>query len=124
MGTLKFTKQQRISTRAVYQEILKNGKKVSDGLFRITLSFNPNQSRPKLGIIVSKKIGPAVSRSRIKRVIREIFRLNQNLIVAEINLVVIAKPDCITQEYREIEKSLLKLLDRVNGIKKNVVANR
>jgi len=124
MGRLTFTKQQRISTRAEFQTILKDGKKVSDRFFRIAVIINPNQSRPKLGIIVSKKVGAAVYRNRIKRVVRESFRLNQNQIVSGTNLVVIAKPDSINQGYWEIEKSLIKLLDRVNGIKKNIVANR
>jgi ribonuclease P protein component len=124
MGTLKFTKQQRISTRAEFQKILKNGKKASDGFFRIAIILNPNQNNPKLGIIVSKKIGSAVKRNRIKRVVREIFRLNQTKIISGTNLVVIAKPDCVNKTYQEIEKSLIKLLDRTTGIQKNVVVNR
>ena len=124
MGDLKFTKQQRISTRAEYQSIYKNGIKAGDGFFRIIISRNPRQTRPKLGIIVSKKVGPAVTRNRIKRMVREIYRLNQKKITAEIKLVVIAKPECITQKYQDIEQSLFKLLDRVDGLKKDIVANR
>jgi ribonuclease P protein component len=124
MGDLKFTKQQRIYRSAEYQAILKTGIKVSDRFFRIALSRNPQQISPKLGIIVSKKVGPAVTRNRIKRAVREIFRLNQNVITADLNLVVIAKPDCVTLKYQDIERSLIKLIDRVNGIKKNIVVNR
>ncbi|MDI6782891.1 MAG: ribonuclease P protein component [bacterium] len=118
MGTLKFTKQQRISTGAEFQAILKYGKKASDGYFRIAVILRPEQTRLKLGIIVSKKVGSAVERNRIKRVVREIVRLHQIQIVAGTNLVVIAKPDCVNKKYWEIEKSVVKLLDRVNGIKK------
>jgi ribonuclease P protein component len=124
MGDLKFTKQQRISTSAEYQAILKNGIKVSDRFFRIAVSRNPQQSSAKIGIIVSKKVGPAVTRNRVKRIVREIYRLNQRNITADLNLVVIAKPDCVTRKYQEIEQSLFKLIDRVNGFKKNIVANR
>jgi ribonuclease P protein component len=124
MGDLKFTKQQRIYRSAEYQAILKSGIKVSDRYFRIAVNRNPGQPNSKLGIIVSKKVGPAVTRNRIKRMVREIYRLNQKNITGDLNLVVIAKPECVTQKYQDIERSLIKLLDRVNGIKKNIVANR
>lgn len=124
MDKLKFTKQQRISTGAEYQEILKNGKKASDSYFRIIAVIKPEQIDRKIGIIVSKKVGTAVNRNRIKRVVREIFRLNQKQIAIGTNVVVIAKPDCVNKKYWDIEKSLKQLLDRVNVIQKNIVANR
>jgi ribonuclease P protein component len=124
MGDLKFTKQQRIYRSAEYQAILKSGIKVSDRYFRIAVNRNPGQPNSKLGIIVSKKVGPAVTRNRIKRMVREIYRLNQKNITGDLNLVVIAKPECVIQKYQDIERSLIKLLDRVNGFKKNIVANR
>ncbi|MFB3895910.1 MAG: ribonuclease P protein component [bacterium] len=124
MGDFKFSKQQRIYRNAEYQTILKTGMKSGDRFFRVAISRNPRQSNPKLGIIVSKKVGIAVIRNRIKRMVREIFRLNQNTITAEANIVVIAKPDCVTLPYQDIEKSLLTLIDRVDGIKKDIVANR
>lgn len=124
MGDFKFTKSQRIYRSAEYQTILKTGIKAGDRFFRIAATRNPRQSNPRLGIVVSKKVGIAVIRNRIKRMVREIFRLNQNQITAELNLVVIAKPECVSQKYQDFEESLLKLIDRVNGIKKNIVANR
>ncbi|MCX7918489.1 MAG: ribonuclease P protein component [bacterium] len=116
MKRFKFTKQQRITTRAEYQAILQQGKKVSDNNFRIAVAFNSEIKKPKLGIIVSKKIGTAVERNRIKRRVREIFRLNQHNFVAGTKLIIIAKPECVTKKYQELERSILTLLARVNGV--------
>ena len=49
-------------------------------------------SRPaRLGLVVTKKIGCAVERNRVKRVCRECFRLWPELVPAGIDLIVIAK---------------------------------
>ena len=118
MARLKFAKHQRISTSAEYQDILKTGKKFSDNNFRIAVAFHAELEKPKLGVIVGKKNGSAVYRNRIKRIVREIFRLHQENIIPGTNLVVIAKPDSIDKTYSDIEQSIISLLDRANGLKK------
>ena len=116
MERLRFTKGQRIRKGIEFREITQKGVKASNRFFRIAAVSKPNQTKPRLGIVVSKKTGNAVQRNRIKRIIREIFRLYQENIIPGLNVVVIAKKDCVASKYRDIEPALYQLL---NDIKVN-----
>jgi ribonuclease P protein component len=45
----------------------------------------------RLGVTVTRKVGSAVERNRVKRVVREAFRLDPGLLPAGVDLIVIAK---------------------------------
>lgn len=70
----------------------------------------PNQiGKPRLGVTVSKKVSRlAVQRNRVKRMIRESFRLSQ-FSIPFMDIVVIAKPQCAMQESAELRQDLNKL---------------
>lgn len=50
-----------------------------------------NQNSAKLGITVSKRVGNAVARNHIKRIVREVFRANKGALAPFMDTVVIAK---------------------------------
>jgi ribonuclease P protein component len=55
--------------------------------------IRPNErSQTRLGITVTKKIGKAVKRNRIKRLVREYFRLNKHQLRQGCDILVIARP--------------------------------
>ncbi len=55
-----------------------------------------------MGLVVGRKVGGAVSRNRIKRLIREFFRLNKEKIPESSDLIVLAKKDIRIKGYREV----------------------
>ncbi len=57
----------------------------------------------RLGIVAARTTGNAVVRNRIKRLCRESFRLSPELLPAEIDLVVIAKPGAAKLGLREVQ---------------------
>jgi len=69
-----------------------------------------NQHRKnRLGISVSKKVGNSVVRHRITRLVRESYRLNENLFDSNLDIVVVARAAAKGKGYREIESALMHL---------------
>ena len=65
---------------------------------------------PRLGLIVSKKVSKkAVERNKLKRRLREIFRLNQNSLDS-FDIVIIAKQNAADCTYTDLEKNFIKAL--------------
>ena len=75
----------------------------------------PNDLEWRVGMAVTKKIGKAVVRNRVKRVLRECFRLNQTLIPPALDLVIVPKrhlkPERLTLTSATLE--ILPLLDAI-----------
>lgn len=87
---LAFTKADRIRTASDFRNLSRQGKRHFSDYFIIV--FRKNQfSRSRLGITVSKKVGKAVTRNRIKRIIREFFRSNKTVLPVGADINVIAR---------------------------------
>ena len=77
----------------------------------------PNgQQASRLGITVTRKVGGAVVRNRIKRRLREIFRRWQELSPSEaLDIVLHARPSAARASFGELEREATKLLERICG---------
>jgi ribonuclease P protein component len=69
---------------------------------------------PRVGIITTRRLGNAVVRNRIRRRIREIFRLNQHRIKEGYWVVTIARVSSVFTSYRELERDWLRLAERAS----------
>lgn len=63
----------------------------------------------RLGISVSKKVGNSVVRHRLTRLIRESYRLNEDMFNSGLDIIVIARSGAKGKGYREISGALLHL---------------
>ncbi|WP_278926656.1 ribonuclease P protein component [Staphylococcus auricularis] len=97
-------KAYRIKKNSDFQNIYKNGKSVANRQFVIYSKEN-NASHFRLGISVSKKLGNAVTRNRIKRGIRENFKVHKADIHAK-DIIVIARQPAKNMSTLEIQSSL------------------
>lgn len=70
---LLFRKKYKIKKKIEIKFLLKNSKKISCEYYNIFYSHSRNEN-DRLAILVSKKVGNAIERNKIKRIIREIFR--------------------------------------------------
>ena len=65
--------------------------------------------RNRLGISVSKKVGNSVVRHRVTRLVRESYRLHENIFNSGLDIVVVARKSAAFVGYAEIESALLHL---------------
>jgi ribonuclease P protein component len=68
----------------------------------------------RLGITVSTKVGGAVQRNRIRRRLKEIYRLNEDKLVPGYDIVIVARVKSRYAEYRELEQSVISLFRKLN----------
>lgn len=74
-----------------FQSIYRGGTSHANRLLVMYVTEN-EQGVNRIGISVSKKVGNSVVRHHITRLIREIFRLNNDRIKAGVNIIVVARP--------------------------------
>ena len=91
-----------------FQNVYANGKSFANKyLVMYVLENNLNKNR--IGISVSKKVGNSVIRHRITRLIRESYRLQEDVFNSSLDIVVIARSTAREVGYKEIESALLHL---------------
>lgn len=105
MSTGRFARQNRLLTPAQFKHVFAHAKKLSDRY--ITILVRPNQlPYSRLGLAIAKRnIKTAVARNRIKRIVRESFRLHQDEILGW-DIVVMAKPVASVAENPQLFQSL------------------
>jgi len=101
MKTCSFGKDERIRKRKDYLKTYRNGTRIDSKNFIIILSRNQSGTK-RLGITVTKKIGNSVKRNRIKRLLREFFRLNKNKLPDLQDIVIIVKKEIPSLKYQDV----------------------
>jgi len=64
----------------------------------------------RLGVVLSLKVGPAVFRSRARRLLREAFRRHQHEFRSPVALILVARPSIAGKPFAFVERDLLRLL--------------
>lgn len=119
----RFRRSDRLLQRRDFQRVAREGRRVSSRSFVIlvapTAVISKNSPRcpraRRLGITVSRKVGNAVVRNRVKRGVREWFQHQRELLVRGIDLVVIARPDAARLKVHEIHGVLSCMLELEPG---------
>ena len=97
-----------------FQAVYRNGKSKANRCFVMIIKKNDTSSN-RVGISVSKKVGNSVIRHHLTRLIRESYRLHEEMFNSGLDIVVIARESAKDRKYKEIESALLHL-GKINGI--------
>jgi ribonuclease P protein component len=81
-----------------------SGLRVRTAHFILVVVKRPDPGPSRLGLVVSRKVGNAVARNRVKRRVRELFRTWDGLLTAGVDLVLIAGPGSATLSLEEVRR--------------------
>lgn len=91
-----------------FSNVYRNGKSYGNK-YLVMYVLENNSDRNRLGISVSKKVGNSVVRHHITRLVRESYRLHENIFNSGLDIVVVARKNAASVGYAEIESALLHL---------------
>ena len=109
MKVFSFKKYERLLKGSEFLDVSLNGKKGHTKNFVVIFKTNGKDSS-RIGITIRKRVGNSVKRNRIKRLIREFFRLNKHKIPKGYDIVVIASKQDDNYNFAGIKKELGGLL--------------
>jgi ribonuclease P protein component len=108
----RFARVQRLNRAYEFNLVKTSGKSWTGRYLVLATLANPGVLR--IGIITTRRIGSAVVRNRVRRKIREIFRLNQHCLQSGYWLVTIARHSSARATFPELEKDWLRLAERAS----------
>lgn len=111
---MRFRPQQRLRVRADFDRSRREGYRADCGAFILRI-LPLREAAPRglrrLGVIASRKVGNAVKRNRAKRLFREIFRLNQETLPSECDVIIIVRSSYDQQPFADLQTRYLKAVE-------------
>jgi ribonuclease P protein component len=114
---LCFGRNQRIKQGRDFARARCEGQRLAFGCLAANWRLLPVGSATRLGVVVGRKIGGAVVRSRAKRLLREAFRVHQHLLARPVDLVLVARASIVEKQFAAVEKDFLTAMRKAGLLK-------
>ncbi|RJQ32527.1 MAG: ribonuclease P protein component [Peptococcaceae bacterium] len=101
-----------LKKRRDFRKTYARGKAVADSDLVIYYASN-NLGASRFGFSVSKKVGCAVERNKVRRILKEICRKNQEKFLTGRDYIIISRPGIVGKNYQKISEILLSNLKRL-----------
>ena len=110
---LQFPRTAKLLKHSDFQRVYKSGKRHFSGLMTVFFLPHPEADAlgPRIGITVSRALGGAVDRNRIKRRMREAVRLNLPALAASIDVVFNPKKLVQTADFSAVEQEVKRAFE-------------
>jgi ribonuclease P protein component len=101
----------RLSSPNAFRAVFANGRSYARGVIVVYVAKRSDGGQPRVGYVVSRKVGGAVARNRAKRLLREALRLEGGGIPEGTDLVVVARPSIAGSGYQTVAADVRSVLD-------------
>ena len=111
-------KKRKLRKNIEFRTVYRRGKSFSNNLLVLYVYKNSRNRLQegdiynKVGISVSKKVGKSVVRSRVKRLIKESYRLNSDSLKSGYDFVFVARTALKDKKYRDVESAMINLFKK------------
>lgn len=112
----KFTKKERLRLANDFKKVYEQGKAYQSKKL-VLFVLDTSYAMRRIGFVAGKKVGKAVKRNKVKRLLREVYRLNKHRLISGIDLVVVAKREAAELGFKEIEEEILRLSKKAGLIR-------
>ncbi|MGA0093757.1 MAG: ribonuclease P protein component [Chthoniobacterales bacterium] len=112
MGALTLPKAARLSRRAEFAAVRGEGRSWHGRLMVLGALATPGREPARIGIVTSRRTGTAVERSKVRRRLREIFRLHRRGLPAGLWMVVVPRRAAVGAEYAALAEEWCTLAQR------------
>jgi ribonuclease P protein component len=117
----------RLSRSAEFERVYRHGRSIANRHLVLYTFPNADAQRPRLGLSVSRKVGGAVQRNKVKRLLREAFTRAEGELMPGHDVVVVARPPAGELAEREgfagVDASLEELIGKA-GLRTGSIAAR
>lgn len=102
----RLTPLERIRSKSDFATVYRDGGRLRGRYFTLVFLRN-GLDHSRFAVVASRKVGPAVTRNRVKRRFRELFRRNKELLKEPLDLVVISRPESGAAPWPELRDSYI-----------------
>lgn len=104
------SKKERLSLNRDFKRVLAEGRKIWVDKYLLIIYCPNNLTYRRLGTIVSSKVGGAVERNKVKRILRTLFRKNKDFFPDKADIIMIPHPAIRNLSYDELQKLIRNTL--------------
>ncbi|MGC1480570.1 MAG: ribonuclease P protein component [Chthoniobacterales bacterium] len=113
--TYRFARAARLKLSYEFSAVRERGETTQGRYLRVTvLRFPESEEAARIGFITSRRVGPAHERNRVRRRLREIYRLLQHEVVRGVWIVVVAKRAATEIDFATLREEWLRLGRRLS----------
>ena len=111
----RFRRAHRLRDGRDYRRLAATGHRAASKNYVVLTVQRETHDSAKLGITVSRRVGSAVQRNQVKRVVREWFRTRRSKLPRDLDVVVIARSSAVALPAREADVELSRLTREAAG---------